>query len=152
MEGIKMDVDKKEIKQVIEKEALIYEKYNNKIAEFEVVKGEAKKKITKLLSKLKLDSVDLDKKAEQILRVQMVHKKKVNYDAEKIESICEKRGGSELVDLVIQRVVNDKELDNAYNEGVLNFKDIEKCVKDVKESSYLLIKRVKKEIKEKVAK
>jgi len=140
-------IDKKEIKKMVEKEALVYEKYNIKISELEEVKKDAKANIIKLLAKLKLDSVDLDKKAEQLLRVQMVHKKKIDYDVGKIEIIGKKY---DVVDLIIKKIVDEKELDNAYNEGIISFKEIEKCVNKVVDSSYLLIKRVKKEIKKEV--
>lgn len=140
-----IDEEKKEIKKEIQELALHYEKVNNKVGILENMKNEDKSRIMKLLGKLKLDSVDLDKKAEQILRVQVVHKKKIEYDEIKAQKLGVKKG---VEDLIIKRVVDENGLDKAYNDGILSFEDIEKLVKEIKESSYLLVKRVKKENKD----
>lgn len=139
-------LESKEIKKEIQTLALTYEKVNTEIAELENKKNVLKNKIQKLLQKSKIDSIDLDRKSEKLLRIQLVHKKKINYDVFKLEKICEQKG-EDVIDLVIKKIVDEKGLDTAYNEGLLSYKEIEKCIQEIKDSSYLLIKRVKKEIK-----
>ncbi len=105
---------------------------------FECEKSECRNEIERIFDQLGIDSVDV-KYNDTTIRAQRYISQSVKYDAKKLLPILKEKG---IHKKVIKLIVDNKELENAYNDGLISFDDI-KDAADVKTSKVFRVQNIK---------
>lgn len=101
-------------------------------------KCECRSEIERIFDQLGIDSVDIECN-DTTIRAQRYISQSVKYDAKKLLPILKEKG---IHKKVIKLVIDNKELENAYNNGLISFDDI-KDAADVKTSKVFRVQNIK---------
>jgi len=125
----------------LEKYANLYENLVSKIKSMQEKQKEYRSVCTEVLDAIKTDVADVLPVDDTVLRVQRITKHTINYDEKALYELAKKKG---IAGKIFNLKVDSSALDDAYNEGLLTYDEIQSCVKDVDERKELRIQRVKK--------
>ena len=146
MKGTKMSTKKFSIKD-LEKTAFAYEEAQVNEKKFSVIKQSCKVEIDKILRALKTDLVEVDVKAPKPLRVQRVYKRSIVYDILLLRSLLKPKG-KQVLQTAFTVSVNNQGLEDLYSSGVVQYDELQECIKEIKEKDQISVLRVKRELRE----
>jgi len=145
-EGTKMSTKKFSIKD-LEKTAFAYEEAQVNEKKFSAIKQSCKVEIDKILRALKTDLVEVDVKAPKPLRVQRVYKRSIVYDILLLRSLLKPKG-KQVLQTAFTVSVNNQGLEDLYSSGVVQYDELQECIKEIKEKDQISVLRVKRELRE----
>ena len=85
---------------------------------------------------------DFDVQDGKALRVQKIQKRSVKYDEDKMLKLL-KGKGKDAFKKAVKISIDQAEIENLYNSGVLSFEELEGCVDAINETELVDIRRVK---------
>ncbi len=133
----------------LQENAIEYERAHERVREYENIKKDARGNVSTVLKLLNLDKHDLlDTVNEQgkILRTQLITKKSISYDNEKLLKLLKEKGKDTFKRAVVLSV-DQSVLDDLYNEGILSYDELNDCVDKINETVITDIRRVKADLK-----
>ncbi len=133
----------------LQENAIEYERAHERVREYENIKKDARGNVSTVLKLLDLDKHDLlDTVNEQgkYLRTQLITKKSISYDNEKLLKLLKEKGKDTFKRAVVLSV-DQSALDDLYNEGILSYDELNDCVDKINETVITDIRRVKADLK-----
>jgi hypothetical protein len=137
--------------QLIEltEQAITYEHAHESAKGFDIVKSKARGNVSAILNSLGIEKHDLlDTVNEQgkYLRTQLITKKSIIYDNEKLLQLLKEKGKDTFKRAVVLSV-DQTVLDDLYNEGIISYDELNDCVDKINETVITDIRRVKADLK-----
>jgi hypothetical protein len=133
----------KKILKALESLGLQYEDLLTQEKVLGAKKSAVKEEINGILQEIKENTVDVDRDAEKPLRIKQIINTSIVYNVSKLKKLI-KTKGKEAYRTAFEVKLNNAGLEELFSTGVVNQKEIKKCIDKIAQSKpYIKVQRVK---------